>query len=202
MTNIVSALRTVCSRCAITIVVIPSRFWNSSFSASWTAASDSGSRALVASSRRSRVGLLTRARAIAILCFWPPLSDCPRSPTCSLYFFGKLSIKLCALATLATITISSNVADVPYPIFSSTVPEKSTGSWVTSPIFSLCVFKFIFFRSVSPNLIVPSLGSYSRSRRDTIVDFPQPEWPTKATKLPLFIWSDVRSNAKVSGLVG
>ena len=39
------------------------------------------SNADVASSRRRISGFLTKARAIAILCFWPPDSCAPRSPT-------------------------------------------------------------------------------------------------------------------------
>ena len=40
--------------------------------ASWTTRSDSESNALVASSRRRICGALMMARAMAILCFWPP----------------------------------------------------------------------------------------------------------------------------------
>lgn len=46
MTNIVSTLRTVCNRCAMIIVVIPSLLRSNSFKASWTAASDSCCRSL------------------------------------------------------------------------------------------------------------------------------------------------------------
>lgn len=46
-----------------------------------TLASDEVSKALVASSSSKIRGLRTSARAIAILCFCPPESDAPRSPT-------------------------------------------------------------------------------------------------------------------------
>ena len=49
--------------------------------ACWTTDSDSVSRADVASSKRRILGFLTRALAIAIRCFWPPLNCAPRSPT-------------------------------------------------------------------------------------------------------------------------
>lgn len=63
---------------AITMVVRPLLALSS---ASWTTASLCKSRADVASSRRSNRGSLTRARAMAIRCFWPPLSCVPLDPT-------------------------------------------------------------------------------------------------------------------------
>lgn len=50
-------------------------------SAELTRVSDSASRAEVASSRMRMSGFLTKARAMAILCFWPPESWAPRAPT-------------------------------------------------------------------------------------------------------------------------
>mmetsp|Transcript_21236 Transcript_21236/g.42395 ORF Transcript_21236/g.42395 Transcript_21236/m.42395 type:complete len:100 (+) Transcript_21236:231-530(+) len=75
--------------------------------ASWTSSSDWESRALVASSKSRMLGSTKRARAMAILCFCPPLSLIPRSPTRVSYPSGKPSIKLCALAILATSMILS-----------------------------------------------------------------------------------------------
>lgn len=46
-----------------------------------TSVSDSASRAEVASSRMRISGFLTRARAMAMRCFWPPESWAPRAPT-------------------------------------------------------------------------------------------------------------------------
>ena len=51
-------------------------------SASWTTRSDSESKALVASSKSRIRGRLIMARAMAILCFWPPDICTPLSPTC------------------------------------------------------------------------------------------------------------------------
>mmetsp|Transcript_33757 Transcript_33757/g.79910 ORF Transcript_33757/g.79910 Transcript_33757/m.79910 type:complete len:82 (-) Transcript_33757:1953-2198(-) len=78
MTAMTSASRTVLSRWAILITVLP---FDSRWSASWTRPSDSESSADVASSRRRTVGFLSTARAIAIRCFCPPDSWAPRSPT-------------------------------------------------------------------------------------------------------------------------
>ena len=54
--------------------------------AACTTASLSVSRADVASSSRRILGSFTRARAMAMRCFWPPLSWMPRSPTSVSYF--------------------------------------------------------------------------------------------------------------------
>ena len=54
----------------------------SSVPSAWlTSVSDSASSADVASSRIRMSGFLSRARAIAIRCFWPPESCVPRLPT-------------------------------------------------------------------------------------------------------------------------
>lgn len=46
----------------------------------FTSVSDSASRAEVASSRMRMSGSLSRARAMAMRCFWPPDSWVPRAP--------------------------------------------------------------------------------------------------------------------------
>lgn len=75
--KILSAFCMVESLCAMTstvwLFIILSR-------ASCTTASLSASKAEVASSSNSTVGLRTRARAIAIRCFWPPDRATPLSP--------------------------------------------------------------------------------------------------------------------------
>mmetsp|Transcript_9050 Transcript_9050/g.28765 ORF Transcript_9050/g.28765 Transcript_9050/m.28765 type:complete len:82 (-) Transcript_9050:2051-2296(-) len=78
MTAMRSASTTVESRWAMVRLV---RFSTRRSMAAWTRASDSASRALVASSRRRSLGSAKRARAMATRCFWPPLSLTPRSPT-------------------------------------------------------------------------------------------------------------------------
>mmetsp|Transcript_70584 Transcript_70584/g.206592 ORF Transcript_70584/g.206592 Transcript_70584/m.206592 type:complete len:98 (-) Transcript_70584:717-1010(-) len=84
-TKIWSASLMVLSRCATTSVVRAFCFTSPS-SAFCTMRSLSVSRALVASSSSSTAGFRTMARAMAMRCFWPPLSITPRSPTSVLYF--------------------------------------------------------------------------------------------------------------------
>lgn len=64
----------------------------------WTRYSLSASSALVASSRSKTLGFISRALAIAILCFWPPESRIPRSPTWVLYWSGNFDMNSWALA--------------------------------------------------------------------------------------------------------
>mmetsp|Transcript_13635 Transcript_13635/g.13657 ORF Transcript_13635/g.13657 Transcript_13635/m.13657 type:complete len:124 (-) Transcript_13635:941-1312(-) len=100
------------------------------------------SSALVASSKIRIFGFLMRALAIAILCFCPPLSMLPLIPTClsnpSVYL-GSI-INSSAWAFLAASSISSELAFIPYEIFSAIVPVKSTGSCPTRPICFLKCF--------------------------------------------------------------
>jgi hypothetical protein len=59
------------------VVLLPLRSW----ARAWlTRVSDSASRAEVASSRIRISGSLSRARAMAMRCFWPPESWVPRAP--------------------------------------------------------------------------------------------------------------------------
>mmetsp|Transcript_18367 Transcript_18367/g.63261 ORF Transcript_18367/g.63261 Transcript_18367/m.63261 type:complete len:86 (-) Transcript_18367:732-989(-) len=71
ITTMLSARRIVASRCATVSVVRPRA---AASRASMTTASDCASSADVASSRSSRFGSRTRARAMATRCFSPPLS--------------------------------------------------------------------------------------------------------------------------------
>mmetsp|Transcript_10714 Transcript_10714/g.25420 ORF Transcript_10714/g.25420 Transcript_10714/m.25420 type:complete len:125 (-) Transcript_10714:1707-2081(-) len=78
ITQMCCAPRIVVRRCAMTMVVRPAM---SLSSAPWTSLSLCASRAEVASSRRSTLGSLRTARAIATRCFCPPDSCTPPSPT-------------------------------------------------------------------------------------------------------------------------
>mmetsp|Transcript_115707 Transcript_115707/g.367943 ORF Transcript_115707/g.367943 Transcript_115707/m.367943 type:complete len:89 (-) Transcript_115707:1658-1924(-) len=79
-TKILSAACTVVNLCAMTnVVIIFAR--NTLSNTSITTRSLSASKALVASSSNSTLGLRISARAIAMRCFWPPLNRAPRSPT-------------------------------------------------------------------------------------------------------------------------
>jgi hypothetical protein len=68
----------VLNRCATAIVVLP---FAAASSAACTTFSDSESKALVASSRRRIAGRRSRARAMAIRCFWPPERSAAFEPT-------------------------------------------------------------------------------------------------------------------------
>mmetsp|Transcript_12657 Transcript_12657/g.32098 ORF Transcript_12657/g.32098 Transcript_12657/m.32098 type:complete len:162 (+) Transcript_12657:3-488(+) len=106
-TQIRLALRTVESRWAITTVV---RVHIILSSASCTNASDSVSRADVASSSSSTLGSAIIARAIATRCFCPPESWTPRSPTTVSYPSLKAEMKPCALAASAAATAAERAA--------------------------------------------------------------------------------------------
>ena len=89
----------------------------------------------VASSSRSNAGDLITALLIAILCFWPPDSWTPLSPTSVSYPSGNALMNEWAFANLAASIACSLVAPgQPYVMFESMDPPNSTGSCVTTPI--------------------------------------------------------------------
>mmetsp|Transcript_16161 Transcript_16161/g.23734 ORF Transcript_16161/g.23734 Transcript_16161/m.23734 type:complete len:112 (-) Transcript_16161:1507-1842(-) len=90
MTMIWSACRMVDRRWAMTRVV---RLARSLDSACCTEISVRVSRADVASSKSTTGGSFSRHRAIATLCFSPPDSFSPRSPTTVSHCSGRLSMK-------------------------------------------------------------------------------------------------------------
>mmetsp|Transcript_4936 Transcript_4936/g.9416 ORF Transcript_4936/g.9416 Transcript_4936/m.9416 type:complete len:98 (-) Transcript_4936:2525-2818(-) len=96
-------------------------------------ASDSASRADVASSSKRIFGFLTKALAMAILCFCPPESCTPRSPTSVSYPCGNPSIKDAAFASraassMASIDGSRSVPSSPYIILLRTDLANKVGS--------------------------------------------------------------------------
>lgn len=132
--------------------------------ACWTECSDSASRALVASSRSRILGLRMSARAMATLCFCPPESLIPLSPTMVSYSRGKMLLSLMKLSALAYLHASSSSSSVggswrPYSIFSLIVPEKRTGSCCTMAMFYLKLSGFRSLRSWSPYWTCPASGS-------------------------------------------
>jgi len=77
--------------------------------------SDFESSAEVASSKIRILGSFSSARAIATLCFSPPESFKPRSPTIASYLSGRLSIKSWICADWAAAITSSRLASgLPY----------------------------------------------------------------------------------------
>mmetsp|Transcript_33941 Transcript_33941/g.83415 ORF Transcript_33941/g.83415 Transcript_33941/m.83415 type:complete len:161 (-) Transcript_33941:879-1361(-) len=132
MTQIFSACMTVERRCAMTIVVRPLHMVSS---ANWIWCSVCVSRADVASSRSTILGLLRMVRAIATRCFSPPDRRSPRSPTSVSYLSGKLMMASWIDAACAAAMISLSVASGrPYSRLYLMVSLKSTVSWGTTPM--------------------------------------------------------------------
>mmetsp|Transcript_24780 Transcript_24780/g.83575 ORF Transcript_24780/g.83575 Transcript_24780/m.83575 type:complete len:230 (+) Transcript_24780:61-750(+) len=159
-TAMLSALRMVDSRCAMTSVVRRVSATTAS-SASCTTRSLSLSSADVASSSSSTAGLRTMARAIATRCFWPPESFEPPWPTCVAYPSARLLVmKPCALARRAAPSTSASLAPaLPYRMLSATEPWKRTGSCPTSPSCARSQRTFRSRRSTPSSRIAPPCGS-------------------------------------------
>mmetsp|Transcript_2774 Transcript_2774/g.3143 ORF Transcript_2774/g.3143 Transcript_2774/m.3143 type:complete len:96 (-) Transcript_2774:9-296(-) len=84
------------------------------------------SRALVASSQRSNGDDFKNARARATLCFSPPLSFKPRSPTRVSYPSASPRIASCMDALFAASSIAlSSLPSFPYSILYRTLSLKS-----------------------------------------------------------------------------
>ena len=96
-TAILSAVRMVERRWAMTMVVCALDRDNASMLCC-TTRSDDASKALVASSSSSTAGRLTNARAMAMRCFCPPDMATPLLPTSVSYPWGNPMMKSCAFA--------------------------------------------------------------------------------------------------------
>ena len=107
ITKILFALWMVDSLWAITKVVL---FLVRLFIAFWTISSDPASSDEVASSRRIMEDFFKIALAIDILCFCPPESRTPFSPTLVSNLWGRLLMKSVAAALSQAFIISSFVA--------------------------------------------------------------------------------------------
>mmetsp|Transcript_22202 Transcript_22202/g.39921 ORF Transcript_22202/g.39921 Transcript_22202/m.39921 type:complete len:96 (+) Transcript_22202:305-592(+) len=82
-------------------------------------------------------GSFNMTRAMATLCFCPPLSCVPRGPTSVFNPSGNASVKWVTCAALAASQISSSLASGrPNLILSEIDPENKRGSWLTTPICS------------------------------------------------------------------
>mmetsp|Transcript_31095 Transcript_31095/g.82848 ORF Transcript_31095/g.82848 Transcript_31095/m.82848 type:complete len:109 (+) Transcript_31095:610-936(+) len=102
-----SAARIVERRCAMIRVVRPCI---NRCKACCTRRSESESNAEVASSKMSRRGSFSNARAMATRCFWPPESEVPASPTSVSKPRGKLLAKSSTNAASAAWATSASVA--------------------------------------------------------------------------------------------
>ena len=106
ITYILSAFWIVDSLWAIAIVVLPDATLSN---AAWTTASEVWSKADVASSNNNIFGFRISALAIAILCFWPPLSWVPLPPTWVFQPSGNPWMNSRILASRQTFSNSSSV---------------------------------------------------------------------------------------------
>ncbi len=183
-----SAARTVERRCATTRVV---RSRMSRSSASRTTPSASGSRALVASSRKRMRGSRTSARAIAMRWRCPPDSRAPRCPTTVSQPSGRASTNSSALASRRAARTRTSVAagsspavSSPYATFSRIVPSKSTDSCGTTDTHRRTVRRSSAAMSAPSSRRRPDVGRTNPRTRLRSVDLPDPDGPTKATVSP------------------
>mmetsp|Transcript_97849 Transcript_97849/g.315012 ORF Transcript_97849/g.315012 Transcript_97849/m.315012 type:complete len:130 (-) Transcript_97849:754-1143(-) len=94
----------------------------------WIIFSEVLSNALVASSKKRKDAFLTRARAMAMRCFWPPENCDPLEPTKVLNLSGKLSTKVSWASRQALSTSSFETPLEPSMMFSTIEVAKRTGS--------------------------------------------------------------------------
>ena len=124
----------VLKRCAIKIVICS--FWlDISLMVFVISSSVKLSKALVASSKISKWGLRSNARAIDKRCFSPPLNFKPPSPIIVSKPFSALANKLVQLA-LANTSVNNSLLAVGFTNnkFSFMVPLNKLVSCVTKPI--------------------------------------------------------------------
>src|SRR5215470_8364107 len=181
-TRIRSACCTVESRCAIVILVRPTR---SRCIASRILHSDSGSTLEVASSRTRIAGLYTRARAMASSWRCPCERFAPRSPSGSSSPRGSASTNARAYAASSARRMASTGTSAPRAMLSATVPVKSTVSWKTVPTRRRRRSRSHSRTSTSSTSTRPRVTSYERISRRAHVDLPSPVAPTSATCSPV-----------------
>mmetsp|Transcript_20602 Transcript_20602/g.29566 ORF Transcript_20602/g.29566 Transcript_20602/m.29566 type:complete len:262 (+) Transcript_20602:294-1079(+) len=163
----------------------------------------SESKAADGSSRINIGGSFMRARQSAILCLWPPESNCPPSPTWDLYPSGRVRINSWALTSRATRSISSKQVDpgsgAPYRIFSSTVPENKPADCSTTPTFPLTHSHPAERVSLPATKSDPAHGRYKPHINERRVDFPAPLRPTITVIDPFAAFKDIPDKTGTSG---
>src|SRR4051794_434245 len=179
--------------CVAMSTVVPVRLIRSSSSMmSWLV---SGSRLPVGSSASSRMGRLANARAMATRCCSPPESSCgirsplPSRPTRS----STSGTILRTVAAGLPITSRANATLPPTVLFGS-----SRKSWNTQPMRwrSLGTRRRGSFATfMSATVIVPRVGTSSRSSSRRNVDFPDPDGPMRKTNSPRSTSTETRSSA-------
>ena len=140
---------------------------------------------LTASSKKSIGGSFNKTLATANLCFSPPLTISPLSPTCVPYPSGRLITALCIFALLVAAFTSFAPASIrPYCtlcIISAWTRGVSCG---TTPIAFRMLSSVTEEMSWSSMKIRPEEGGSNRKRRRKMVDLPHPDGPTMATCFP------------------
>mmetsp|Transcript_3846 Transcript_3846/g.11780 ORF Transcript_3846/g.11780 Transcript_3846/m.11780 type:complete len:154 (+) Transcript_3846:134-595(+) len=131
-TAMASALRTVESLCATSRTEQEPRAMSAS-SDCWTLASDSASKAEVASSRKRSLGSRRKARAMEMRCRCPPEILTPRSPMRVSYPLGNSTMNSSARAArAAVVTLASGTSPrTPYLMLAAIVASKSSVVWAT-----------------------------------------------------------------------
>lgn len=141
------------------------------------------SRAPVGSSAKTTSGRVTRARAIATRCCWPPESWPGRR--------RALSVRPTWARTSAARRRSGRwpASRIGRTTFCSTVRDASRlNAWKTKPRrvrrSAVSLFSFMPVISVPPSRTVPAVGRSRPAAHCRKVDFPEPEGPMTAVKLP------------------
>ena len=125
------------------------------------------------------------ARAMELLCFCPPDSVTPLSPTMVSYPSGNAMILSWIHAVFVAFTISSiSALSVPNAILDLSVSENRKLSCGTYAIFSRSVFSGIVLISFPSIKIILGFVLYKCSSKLTSVDFPFPVRPIIASVVP------------------
>mmetsp|Transcript_16501 Transcript_16501/g.55700 ORF Transcript_16501/g.55700 Transcript_16501/m.55700 type:complete len:197 (-) Transcript_16501:917-1507(-) len=176
------SLRTA-SWCATQMTVRPARmglrFRATSTIVWWSSAELNSSRSTIR-------GSATKSRAKATLCFSPPESCAPCSPTSVRRPWGSLAISGPRPAWSKAASICSSVAATqPSRTLSTMVPEIKVGSCGTTPTRPPRRSLGSTSRtSTPPTVTQPPSTSYRRETRRRIVDLPLPDKPRMATRSP------------------
>ncbi len=151
----------------------------------WILSSFCGSVNAVASSKITIGAFLRIALAIAIRCFSPPDSLLPASPAGVSYPFSSRTINSSQQAAFAAAYTSSSVAfGFPRRMFSFREQLNRKLSCVTKLTSSESwrIESSLIF--LPPMEMLPPVTSQNLAIRRAIVDFPPPDGPTSAVKLP------------------
>mmetsp|Transcript_7871 Transcript_7871/g.12546 ORF Transcript_7871/g.12546 Transcript_7871/m.12546 type:complete len:273 (+) Transcript_7871:306-1124(+) len=145
----------------------------------WAASWVTGSSAEVHSSRRSTGGCLTTMRARLSNCLCPKLKLAPSREISESMPSGRLRRNgmSCTHWRASQIRPSGNSPNG--SILKRQLPSNTVGSCGTSPTMDRSVARPSLEVSLPPTRIRPDRGSSRRSMQSSVVDLPQPVFPTK-----------------------